>query len=83
MDVDPESPGEIEADLGTEPGSWTRTKKVLSEPGGSLLLLRAFLGVTFTFAGLQKLANANFFRANAPGSFDEQLHGGDRHEPAP
>ena len=38
-------------------------------------MLRAFLGVTFVFAGLQKLANPNFFRASAPGSFAEQLRG--------
>jgi len=40
-----------------------------------LLLLRAFLGVTFVFAGSQKLANPNFFNATAPGSFQEQLRG--------
>jgi thiosulfate dehydrogenase [quinone] large subunit len=40
-----------------------------------LLLLRAFLGVTFVFAGSQKLANPNFFSATAPGSFQEQLRG--------
>ncbi|HVB05169.1 MAG TPA: Rieske (2Fe-2S) protein [Acidimicrobiales bacterium] len=43
--------------------------------GGPLLFLRAFLGVTFVFAGLQKLANQNFFSATAPGSFQEQLRG--------
>ena len=44
-------------------------------PDGSLVLLRAFLGITFTFAGLQKLANPNFFRAKATGSFYQQLLG--------
>jgi thiosulfate dehydrogenase [quinone] large subunit len=33
------------------------------------------LGVTFVFAGLQKLANPNFFSATAPGSFEQQLRG--------
>lgn len=47
----------------------------MREPGGSLLLLRAFLGVTFSVAGLQKLANPNFFRATAPGSFVAQVRG--------
>ena len=47
----------------------------LAAPGGQLLLLRAFLGVTFTFAGLQKLANPNFLRSGPPGSFDQQLLG--------
>ncbi len=51
---------------------WVRP---LAAPGGSLLLLRAFLGVTFVFAGSQKLANPNFFSATAPGSFQEQLRG--------
>lgn len=47
----------------------------LRTSGAPLLVLRAFLGVTFSFAGLQKLANPNFFRASAPGSFAEQLRG--------
>ena len=41
--------------------------------GWALLPLRAFLGVTFTFAGLQKLANPNFFDANSPVSIQAQL----------
>ena len=53
----------------------SRVIGIVAAPGGSLLLLRAFLGVTFSFAGLQKLSNANFFRSNAPGSFDAQLRG--------
>ena len=47
----------------------------LNRPGASLLVLRAFLGVTFCFAGLQKLANPNFFRRASPGSFYSQLEG--------
>ena len=35
--------------------------------------LRLFLGVTFCFAGLQKLANPNFFNANSPTSIQAQL----------
>ncbi|HVA10413.1 MAG TPA: Rieske (2Fe-2S) protein [Acidimicrobiales bacterium] len=53
----------------------TRTWGVLASASGSLLLLRAFLGVTFTYAGLQKLANSGFFSATAPGSFQQQLRG--------
>ncbi|MCU1491186.1 MAG: Rieske (2Fe-2S) domain protein [Acidimicrobiaceae bacterium] len=49
--------------------------RLFSAPGGQLLLLRAFLGFTFTFAGLQKLANPGFFRTGAPGSFNQQLLG--------
>lgn len=52
-----------------------RLTGVFTAPGGSLLLLRAFLGVTFTFAGLQKLANPGFFNATTPGSFRQQLQG--------
>jgi thiosulfate dehydrogenase [quinone] large subunit len=43
-------------------------------PGGSIVVLRAFLGVTFTYAGLQKLANRFFFNAANPGSIQAQLH---------
>ena len=41
--------------------------------GWALVPLRAFLGVTFCFAGLQKLANPNFFNANSPSSIQAQL----------
>jgi thiosulfate dehydrogenase [quinone] large subunit len=36
-------------------------------------VLRAFLGVTFCYAGLQKLANRGFFRADDPTSIQSQL----------
>jgi thiosulfate dehydrogenase [quinone] large subunit len=39
----------------------------------ALLPLRLFLGVTFAFAGLQKLANPNFFRSASPISIQAQL----------
>jgi thiosulfate dehydrogenase [quinone] large subunit len=41
--------------------------------GWALLPLRAFLGATFAFAGLQKLANPTFFDANSPSSIQAQL----------
>jgi len=41
--------------------------------GWALLPLRAFLGFTFAFAGLQKLANPNFFNGNSPSSIQAQL----------
>ncbi|HKE75900.1 MAG TPA: Rieske 2Fe-2S domain-containing protein [Acidimicrobiales bacterium] len=41
--------------------------------GWALLPLRLFLGVTFGFAGLQKLADPRFLRAGAPGSVQAQL----------
>ena len=47
--------------------------RALTLSGWSLVPLRAFLGVTFCFAGLQKLANPNFFNANSPTSIQAQL----------
>ena len=46
--------------------------------GWALLPLRAFLGVTFVFAGLQKLANPAFFDASNPASIQAQLAGAQR-----
>jgi thiosulfate dehydrogenase [quinone] large subunit len=39
----------------------------------ALVPLRLFIGVTFTFAGLQKLANPNFFNAKSPISIQAEL----------
>ncbi len=47
--------------------------RALALSGWALVPLRAFLGVTFSFAGLQKLANPNFFNANSPSSIQAQL----------
>jgi len=47
-----------------------------------LLPLRAFLGFTFTFAGLQKLANPGFFDASNPASIQAQLAAAARLSPA-
>ncbi|HUI04901.1 MAG TPA: Rieske 2Fe-2S domain-containing protein [Acidimicrobiales bacterium] len=44
-----------------------------SMAGWALIVLRGFLGVTFTFAGLQKLANPGFFHASNPASIQAQL----------
>lgn len=49
--------------------------------GRALLPLRAFLGFTFCFAGLQKLANPGFFQAGNPGSIQAQLAGAVRRSP--
>ncbi len=49
--------------------------------GWALLPLRAFLGFTFCFAGLQKLANPNFFNANSPVSIQAQLIASNRISP--
>ncbi|HEY3925868.1 MAG TPA: Rieske 2Fe-2S domain-containing protein [Acidothermaceae bacterium] len=47
----------------------------------ALLPLRAFLGVTFCFAGLQKLANPAFFDATNPASIQAQMAGAVRRSP--
>ncbi|KJF17757.1 cytochrome b6-f complex iron-sulfur subunit 1 [Acidithrix ferrooxidans] len=43
-------------------------------PGWILLPLRIFLGITFTFAGGQKLANPAFFNSANPASIQAQLN---------
>jgi thiosulfate dehydrogenase [quinone] large subunit len=47
----------------------------------ALLPLRAFLGFTFCFAGLQKLANPGFFDPSGPASIQAQLAGALRSSP--
>lgn len=47
----------------------------------ALLPLRAFLGFTFTFAGLQKLANPGFLDANNPASIQAQIIGSSTRSP--
>jgi hypothetical protein len=49
--------------------------------GCALLPLRAFLGFTFCFAGLQKLANPRFLDAADPASIQSQLAGAARRSP--
>ncbi len=49
--------------------------------GWMLMPLRLFLGVTFLFAGLQKLANPAFFRSSSPASIHAQLAGAARSSP--
>ena len=50
-------------------------------PGWYLLPLRLFLGVTFLFAGLQKLANPDFLRNSVPGSIHAQMVGASHTSP--
>jgi thiosulfate dehydrogenase [quinone] large subunit len=49
--------------------------------GRALLPLRAFLGFTFCFAGMQKLANPRFFDAADPASIQAQLAGAAHRSP--
>jgi thiosulfate dehydrogenase [quinone] large subunit len=53
----------------------------LKQPGWLLLPLRGFLGVTFTFAALQKLSNRDFFNASSPTSVQHQMSGVARASP--
>jgi len=49
--------------------------------GWALLPVRAFLAVTFTFAGLQKLANPSFFSRTAAGGIYAQMLAAERTSP--
>ena len=50
-------------------------------PAWVLFPLRAFLGFTFVFAGLQKVSDRQFFTAGAPGSIQLQLQASLRTSP--
>lgn len=45
------------------------------EPGAALLPLRLFLGITFVYAGIQKLSDPGFLHPGAPTYIGTQLHG--------
>src|SRR5206468_1578626 len=45
------------------------------EPGAALLPLRLFLGLTFVYAGVQKLSDPGFLHPGAPTYIGTQLHG--------
>ena len=53
----------------------------MGNAGWVLIPLRLFLGVTFVFAGLQKLADPQFFNNNSPTSIHAQLLGAERTSP--
>ena len=53
----------------------------LRSAGVVILPLRAFLGVTFCYAGLQKLANKDFFNSASPASIQAQIIGYARTSP--
>ena len=62
------------------PWSLTRPDGTLST-GWALMPLRLFLGVTFLYAGLQKLANPQFLRNTSPISIHAQLVGATHSSP--
>ncbi len=49
--------------------------RAASLPAWVLLPLRLFLGITFIYAGVQKLTDPQFFRASAPGYIGRQITG--------
>ncbi|MGH9171524.1 MAG: Rieske 2Fe-2S domain-containing protein [Acidimicrobiales bacterium] len=55
----------------SDPRKWPGWARSLD--GGSLLLVRAFLGVTFCVAGIQKLANRAFFEASNTSGIQSQI----------
>ncbi|MEI8126959.1 MAG: Rieske 2Fe-2S domain-containing protein [Actinomycetota bacterium] len=57
----------------TSRGRWALPPRSWALSEIALLPLRLFLGFTFTFAGLQKLANPNFFNAASTSSIQAQL----------
>ena len=60
---------------------WRPPAGALDNAGWALVPLRLFLGVTFLFAGCQKLADPTFLRAGAPSSITAQLEGSQRTSP--
>ncbi|HET7489850.1 MAG TPA: Rieske 2Fe-2S domain-containing protein [Acidimicrobiales bacterium] len=50
-------------------------------PNWTLLALRAFLGVTYVFAGLQKLADRQFVDPKSPGSVQAQIQAAQQQSP--
>jgi thiosulfate dehydrogenase (quinone) large subunit len=60
---------------------WQPPPGVTQNAGWVLIPLRLFLGITFLFAGLQKLADPQFFNHNSPTSIYAQLLGAERSSP--
>jgi thiosulfate dehydrogenase (quinone) large subunit len=58
-----------------------RSKWSVRAPDLALLPLRGFLGLTFVFAGLQKLSDPNFFDSSAAASIQTQLRSSERTSP--
>jgi thiosulfate dehydrogenase [quinone] large subunit len=72
----PKTGGPVRPDAKRGAGAWERyapPPRATSMAGWALLPLRAFLGGTFVFAGLQKLANPRFFDKANPTSIQSQL----------
>lgn len=70
----PASPRERRLPFGAPVRAWALAEWALAP-------LRIFLGGTFLFAGLQKLANPTFFNAKSPSSIQAQMTGAARISP--
>ncbi|MEU6390774.1 DoxX family protein [Streptomyces sp. NPDC046939] len=68
MRTDPHSGYGRDSGGGNGRGGWRGTAQRYA-----LLPLRIFLGVTFIYAGLDKLTDAGFFQASGAGSIGEQM----------
>jgi thiosulfate dehydrogenase (quinone) large subunit len=77
--------GSDQASRSTRPAidrrSTARPSNAASLSGWALLPLRAFIGGTFLFAGLQKLANPTFWNAASPSGIKSQLEASARVSP--
>lgn len=56
-------------------GSSAGTMRTMSIPGIAILPLRLFLGITFVYAGIQKITDPGFFTAGSPTYIGSQLTG--------
>lgn len=60
--------------ISTHP-DWSAVNQVFTVPGTAILPLRLFLGLTFLYAGIQKLSDPGFLRIGAPSYIGTQLRG--------
>lgn len=54
---------------------WAAVNSVFTIPGTAILPLRLFLGLTFLYAGIQKLSDPGFLRIGSPTYIGTQLRG--------
>lgn len=54
---------------------WSEVNRVFTIPGTAILPLRIFLGLTFLYAGIQKLSDPGFLRLGSPSYIGTQLRG--------
>lgn len=67
-------PIQIAQPAGPQP-EWPAINRVFTIPGTAILPLRLFLGLTFLYAGIQKLSDPGFLRLGSPTYIGTQLRG--------